>query len=155
MLEQQFRRYYREAAHRKGSTGENLLRLLGDVSTTSSSTWASVRPSEADQLLVSHKAIVVNGRGDQRAVPTPSGLRRRGRGAREVPRNQARIQRSPGARAKPRSFADWIDVDTGEMSGVFKRVPDRAESACRHQRSRWSSALLKIIPGKITDVGLL
>ena len=41
VLERQFSGYYKEAASRKGATGENLLQLLGAVWTTSCIAWAS------------------------------------------------------------------------------------------------------------------
>ena len=79
--------------------------------------------SEARQL-VSHKAIVVNGE----AINVPSYAVKASDvvAVREKSRNQARIQQSLEL-AKSRGFADWIDVDAGKMSGVFKRVPDRAD----------------------------
>ena len=73
---------------------------------------------------MSHKAIVVNGE----AINVPSYAVKASDvvAVREKSRNQARIQQSLEL-AKSRGFADWIDVDTGKMSGVFKRVPDRAD----------------------------
>ena len=124
VLERQFRRYYQEAARRKGSTGENLLRLLETrLDNVVYRMGFGATRSEARQL-VSHKAIVVNGE----AINVPSYAVKASDvvAVREKSRNQARIQQSLEL-AKSRGFADWIDVDTGKMSGVFKRVPDRAD----------------------------
>jgi len=124
VLERQFRRYYQEAARRKGSTGENLLRLLETrLDNVVFRMGFGATRSEARQL-VSHKAIVVNGE----AINVPSYAVKASDvvAVREKSRNQARIQQSLEL-AKSRGFADWIDVDTGKMSGVFKRVPDRAD----------------------------
>ena len=61
VLERQFRKYFAEAARRKGSTGENLLQLLESRldNVVYRMGFGSTR-AEARQL-VSHKAITVNG----------------------------------------------------------------------------------------------
>ena len=61
VLEKQFRSYYKEAARRKGATGENLLQLLECRldNVVYRMGFGSTR-AEARQL-VSHKSILVNG----------------------------------------------------------------------------------------------
>src|SRR5690606_33138914 len=61
VLERQFRRYYQEAARRRGATGENLLQLLECRldNIVYRMGFAATR-AEARQL-VGHKAIEVNG----------------------------------------------------------------------------------------------
>src|SRR6056300_56725 len=61
ILERQFRGYYKEAARRKGATGENLLQLLESRldNVVYRMGFASTR-AEARQL-VSHKGVFVNG----------------------------------------------------------------------------------------------
>jgi small subunit ribosomal protein S4 len=62
VLEKQFRSYYKEAARRKGSTGENLLTLLEcRLDNVVYRMGFGVTRNEARQL-VSHKAILVNGK---------------------------------------------------------------------------------------------
>lgn len=62
MLERQFRNYYKEAARLKGNTGENLLALLeGRLDNVVYRMGFGATRAEARQL-VSHKAIMVNGR---------------------------------------------------------------------------------------------
>ena len=62
ILEKQFRNYYREAARQKGNTGENLLQLLeGRLDNVVYRMGFGATRAECRQL-VSHKAIVVNGR---------------------------------------------------------------------------------------------
>jgi len=124
VLERQFRRTFAEASRRKGSTDENLLQMLElRLDNVVFRMGFGATRSEARQL-VSHKAIVVNGE----AINVPSYAVKASDvvAVREKSRNQARIQQSLEL-AKSRGFADWIDVDTGKMSGVFKRVPDRAD----------------------------
>lgn len=62
ILERQFRNYYKEANRLKGNTGENLLVLLeGRLDNVVYRMGFAATRAEARQL-VSHKAIVVNGR---------------------------------------------------------------------------------------------
>ena len=62
VLERQFRNYYKEAARLKGNTGENLLTLLeGRLDNVVYRMGFGATRAEARQL-VSHKAIMVNGR---------------------------------------------------------------------------------------------
>ncbi|BCD96156.1 30S ribosomal protein S4 [Marinagarivorans cellulosilyticus] len=124
VLEKQFRGYYKEAARRKGATGENLLQILECRldNVVYRMGFGSTR-AESRQL-VSHKAILVNGTvvniasfqvnvGDVVAV-------------REKSKNQLRIQNSMGIAAQ-RADVEWVDVNTDKKEGVFKRVPDRAD----------------------------
>lgn len=124
VLEKQFRGYYKEAARRKGATGECLLQILESRldNVVFRMGFGSTR-AESRQL-VSHKAITVNGSvvniasfqvkaGDVVAV-------------REKAKNQLRIQSSLNIAAQ-RPDADWLDVNTDKKEGVFKRVPDRSD----------------------------
>lgn len=124
LLENQFRRYYYEAARLKGSTGHNLLiqleaRLDNVVYRMG---FASTR-NEARQLVV-HKAILVNGK----AVNVPSLRLKAGDvvAVREKAKAQGRIQFGLDM-AKQRTPAAWIDVDEKGLSGVYKAHPDRAD----------------------------
>ena len=124
VLERQFRNYYRRAAQLKGSTGENLLRLLearlGKFFYRMG--FASTR-AEARQL-VSHKSIEVNGR----IVNIPSAQLKAGDALviREKAKKQLRIQ-SAIEIASQVGLPDWVDVDTKKMAGVLKSLPDRED----------------------------
>lgn len=124
LLEKQFRNYYGEAARRKGATGENLLKLLESRldNVVYRMGFGSTR-AESRQL-VSHKAVMVNGR----AVNIPSYQVSPGDviAVREKAKNQLRIQ-SALALAENRAPCEWLEVDTKKMEGVFKAYPDRAE----------------------------
>lgn len=124
VLEKQFRSYYKEAARRKGASGENLLKLLESRldNVVYRMGFGSTR-AESRQL-VSHKAISVNGKtvnvasyqvveGDVVAV-------------REKAKKQLRIQNAINI-AGQRTNVEWIDVNTEKKEGVFKRVPDRSD----------------------------
>ncbi len=126
VLERQFRRTFAEAARRKGSTGENLLKLLESRldNVVYRMGFGSTR-AEARQL-VGHKAITVNGQ----VCNIPSAI---------VPANavvavvdkskaQARIIDAL-ALAERIGFPGWVDVNAKDMKGTFKHAPDRTEFA--------------------------
>ncbi len=124
VLERQFSNYYTKAAKTKGNTGENLLQLLECRldNVVYRMGFGSTR-TEARQL-VSHKAILVNGKsvnvasyqvapGDVVAV-------------REKSKNQLRIKGALELAAQ-RGFASWIEVDEKKMEGTFKTKPERID----------------------------
>ncbi len=124
VLEKQFRNYYQEASRLKGSTGENLLQLLEARldNVVYRMGFGSTR-SEARQL-VSHKAILVNGKSVNVAsyVVKPSDVV----SVREKSRKQARIAESMSL-AEQVGFPDWIDVNHSAFEGTFKAFPLRSE----------------------------
>ena len=124
VLERQFRNYYKRAARQKGSTGENLLRLLeGRLDNIVYRLgFAATRP-EARQL-VSHRGVQVNGR----AVNIPSYQVRAGDIVTVHPRakEQLRIQNALEI-ARQLGFPEWLDVDEKALSGTVKSLPEREE----------------------------
>ncbi len=124
VLEKQFRNYYQSAALKKGATGENLLTLLETRldNVVYRMGFASTR-AEARQL-VSHKAIVVNSNitnipsyhvqlGDEIRV-------------REKSKKQQRIIESLSI-TEQYGFPVWVEVNSKEMAGIFKSLPDRVD----------------------------
>ena len=124
VLERQFRRYFAEADRRRGSTGENLLKLLESRldNVVYRMGFGSTR-SEARQL-VSHKAILVNGK----SVNIPSFSVKAGDVININPKalKQVRIQEALSL-AEQIGFPAWVDVNPKQMEGVFKTTPDRSE----------------------------
>ncbi|WP_109843388.1 30S ribosomal protein S4 [Aggregatibacter aphrophilus] len=124
ILERQFRNYYKEANRLKGNTGENLLVLLeGRLDNVVYRMGFAATRAEARQL-VSHKAIVVNGRvvnipSFQVSVDDVVAVR-------EKSKKQARIKASLEL-AEQREKPTWLEVDAAKMEGVFKRVPERSD----------------------------
>ncbi len=125
VLERQFRNYYEEADRRKGSTGENLLKLLEcRLDNVVYRMGFGASRTEARQL-VRHNAITVNGKrvnipsyqvrpGDQVAVD-------------ERAREQVRIRAALELAKEHRGFPEWVEVDEHKLAGVFKRVPERSD----------------------------
>jgi small subunit ribosomal protein S4 len=124
VLEKQFRNYYQEASRLKGSTGQNLLQLLEARldNVVYRAGFGSTR-AEARQL-VSHKAIMVNGKIVNVAsfMVSPSDVV----SVREKSRKQARIVESMSL-AEQIGFPDWIDVNHSAFEGTFKALPLRSE----------------------------
>lgn len=124
VLEKQFRNYYKEAARRKGATGENLLQLLERRldNVVYRMGFGSTR-SEARQL-VSHKAILVNGKPVN--IPSFQVSPEDVVTIREKSKKQVRIQDSL-AIAEQLGFPEWVEVDSKGMEGRFKSIPERAD----------------------------
>ena len=124
VLERQFASYYAEADRRKGSTGENLLKLLEcRLDNVVFRMGFGASRSEARQL-VKHNGILVNGK--RNTIPSyqvkPSDSIELGARAKE----QLRVKASVEA-AGQRGLPEWVDVDAKAMKGIFKAVPDRTE----------------------------
>ena len=124
VLEKQFRNYYKKAAQKKGSTGENLLSVLECRldNIVYRMGFGSTR-AEARQL-ISHKAILV----DSKVINVPSYQVSPDQmiSVREASKKQARIAEAVEL-AKRRGMPDWIDVDVKKLEGMFKSIPDRSD----------------------------
>lgn len=124
ILERQFENYYKEAARHKGSTGEDLLKMLESrLDNVVFRMGFGVSRSEARQL-VRHNAVRVNGRrvnipsyqvrpNDLIEIATPA-------------QEQLRIKAALEA-AGQRGIPEWLDVDVKAMKGTFKSVPERTD----------------------------
>ena len=124
ILEKQFHNYFVKAVAKKGSSGENLLKLLECRldNVVYRMGYGSTR-AESRQL-VSHKAITVNGS----VVNIPSFQVKAGDvvAVREKAKKQVRIQDAVSV-AEQLGFPEWIDVNVKALEGTFKAVPDRDE----------------------------
>ena len=124
VLERQFRNYYKAADRQKGATGDNLLRLLERrLDNVVYRMGYGCTRAESRQL-VSHKAIEVNGKSVN--IPSYQVSPEDTIAVREASRGQLRIRQALDL-AGQRGAVEWVDVDTEQMSGVYKRDPDRSE----------------------------
>jgi small subunit ribosomal protein S4 len=124
ILERQFRRYFFEAARRKGSTGTNLLQLLESrLDNVVYRMGLGSTRAEARQL-VTHGSITVNGK----VLNVPSALVKATNvvGVTEKAKGQLRIQDALQLAEKV-GFPSWVEVDVKKMAGTFKGAPDRSE----------------------------
>ncbi len=124
ILERQFRLYFKEAARRKGVTGENLLRQL-EVrldNVAYSLGFASSRP-QARQL-VRHGHVSVNGR----KVNIPSYQLRKGDvvEVREKSRKNEQVRRSIET-ASGRGVPMWLELKPEEFQGTVMELPNRED----------------------------
>ena len=124
VLERQFRNYYKTADRQKGATGDNLLRLLERrLDNVVYRMGYGCTRAESRQL-VSHKAILVNGASVN--VPSYQVAPDDTVTVREASRGQLRIRQALDL-ASQREAVEWVEVDSEQMSGVYKRDPDRSE----------------------------
>lgn len=126
VLEKQFRKYFAEAERRRGNTGETLIQLLESRldNVVYRMGYGSTR-AEARQL-VAHGAIELNGH----KADIPSMLVSSGDvvSVREKSKAQGRIKESMEL-ASGNGLPQWVEVDTGKLTGTFKQAPDRADVA--------------------------
>ena len=124
VLERQFRNYYKKASRVKGSTGENLLKMLESRldNVVYRMGFAATR-AEARQL-VSHRGISVN----EKIVNIPSYQLRAGDKicVRERAKAQMRIRAALDIAGQV-GFPEWVEVDDKKMEGVLKALPERDE----------------------------
>ena len=124
VLEKQFRNYYKKAASKKGSTGENLLNMLESRldNVVYRLGFGSTR-SESRQL-VNHKNIQVN---DSIVNIASYQVNPKDKvSVRENKKDQLRIKLAMSL-AETRGFNDWVEVDTKNLKGTFIRTPERKE----------------------------
>ncbi len=120
VLEKQFKKYYKLAAKKRGSTGENLLQLLESRldNVVYRMGFASTR-SEARQLVV-HKGVLVNGS----LINIPSYILAMGDeiSLKEKAKKQARVKAALDL-FKQREDVDWITSNAKSVTGTYTRIP--------------------------------
>jgi small subunit ribosomal protein S4 len=124
VLEKQFRKYYFDAARRKGRTGEQMLGLLESrLDNVVHRIGFAFTRSQARQL-VRHNHILINGK----RVNIPSyilqpgdkiSLRESSRTVKEVLAAIAAIEKRP--------MPTWLELDKENFTGTFKGPPIREE----------------------------
>ncbi|HIF19203.1 MAG TPA: 30S ribosomal protein S4 [Gammaproteobacteria bacterium] len=124
VLEKQFRNYYKKASKTKGSTGENLLKLLETrLDNMVYRMGFAVTRAEARQL-VNHKAIKVNGSiinissfqvspSDEISIT-------------EKAQEQLRIKNAVNI-ASQLGISEWLSVDLKQLKGIVKSIPERED----------------------------
>ena len=130
VLERQFSNYYKEAARKKGATGENLLvmleRRLDNVVYRMG--FGSTR-AEARQL-VSHRSVMLKKAGKDEFVRVNIASIQVQDGdviaIHDKAKSQLRIKNAIEL-ASQRGVPEWLDVDHGKMEGTFKQAPDRVD----------------------------
>ena len=125
VMENQFRKYYEDAAKAKGITGEVLLttceRRLDNVVFR----LGLVMTRREARQAVSHGHFTVNGQ----RVTVPSYLIKVGDviEVREKSRNSEMFKRLLGDDAPVVSYPEWLDRDKNELKGTVLRMPNRED----------------------------
>jgi small subunit ribosomal protein S4 len=114
VLERQFSNYYKEADRQRGSTGENLLKLLESrLDNVVFRMGFGASRSQARQLVRHNDVIEIANRAKE----------------------QLRVKAALEA-AEQRGFPEWVEVDAKAMKGVFKARPERSELPADIQEQR-------------------
>jgi small subunit ribosomal protein S4 len=124
VMEKQFLDYYKEADRIKGSTGDNLLKLLeGRLDNVVYRMGFGTSRAESRQLL-RHNGILVNGK--RLNIPSYQVRPSDEITLSESAKQQIRVTAALEA-AEQRGVADWLDVDFKAMKGVYRVTPDRSD----------------------------
>ena len=124
VLEKQFKNYYKKAAKIKGSTGENLLKLLEcRLDNMVYRMGFAITRAEARQL-VSHKAILVN--DSVVNIPSYQVSENDEISISEKAKGQFRIKNALDISGQL-GISDWLLVNKKKFSGTVKSIPDRED----------------------------
>ncbi|MDB6079854.1 MAG: ribosomal protein [Akkermansiaceae bacterium] len=124
VLEKQFRKYYEEAARRRGVTGELLLQLLELRLDNVVFRIGFANSRQAARQLVNHGHVLVNGR----VVDIASYQVKAGDKVKVGPKASAQqlvLRMMDLTQSTP--LADWLTIDREGLEGVVARVPDKAD----------------------------
>ena len=124
ILERQFRKYYAEATHRKGRTGEEMLGILESrLDNVVQRLGFAFTRSQARQI-VRHGHMLVNGkRVDIPSVILKPGdkveVRQKSREIKEINASLAQVEKRPQL--------SWLELDKANFAGVYKGQAVREE----------------------------
>lgn len=124
VMEKQFLAYYKDADRVRGSTGDNLLKLLeGRLDNVVYRMGFSSSRSEARQL-VKHNGIHLNGK----RVNIPSyQVKPDDEITLADPVNQQIRVKAAVEASEQRGVAEWLSMDFKGMKGTYKAVPERSD----------------------------
>ena len=124
VLEKQFRNYYKKASKIKGSTGENLLKLLETrLDNMVYRMGFAVTRAEARQL-VNHKAIKVN--GSIINIPSFQVSASDEISITKKAQEQLRIKNAVNI-ASQLGISEWLSVDLKQLKGIVNSIPERED----------------------------
>ena len=124
VMEKQFRNYYKKASKLKGSTGENLLKLLeGRLDNMVYRMGFAVTRAEARQL-VSHKSIMVNGRVIN--IPSYQVNASDEISVTDKGKEQLRVKNAVNISSQL-GISEWLSVDQKKLKDVVNSIPERED----------------------------
>ena len=124
VMERPFVNYFKKAARLKGSTGENLLKLLESRLDNVVYKMGFATTRAMARQLVNHCAILVN--DDVVNIPSYSVMPGDVISLRDRAKQQLRVQNAL-ALAQARPSCSWLEVDVTELKGTFKQLPERSD----------------------------
>ena len=124
VLERQFRKYFADAAQRKGITGSNLLQMLECRLDNVVFRLGFAFSRAASRQLIAHGHILVNGK----RVDIPSSLVKSGAviSLKEDSKKNDMIKMSLDT-AKGRGVPGWLELDADRFQGTVKQLPNRED----------------------------
>ena len=124
VMEKQFRNYYKKASKLKGSTGENLLKLLeGRLDNMVYRMGFAVTRAEARQL-VGHKSIMVNGKVIN--IPSYQVNASDEISVSDKGKEQLRVKNAVNISSQL-GISEWLSVDQKKLKGVVNSIPERED----------------------------
>jgi len=124
VMEKQFRNYYKKASKLKGSTGENLLKLLeGRLDNMVYRMGFAVTRAEARQL-VSHKSIMVNGQVIN--IPSYQVNASDEISVTDKGKDQLRVKNAVNISSQL-GISEWLSVDQEKLKGIVNSIPERED----------------------------
>ena len=124
VMEKQFRNYYKKASKLKGSTGENLLKLLeGRLDNMVYRMGFAVTRAEARQL-VSHKSIMVNGQVIN--IPSYQVNASAEISVTDKGKDQLRVKNAVNISSQL-GISEWLSVDQKKLKGIVNSIPERED----------------------------
>lgn len=124
IMENQFRRYYREALHRAGVTGENLVRLLEQRLDNVVFRLGFADSRAQARQIVRHGHIALNGRPTD--IPSCS-LRIGDEVSWSAKGKQTELMKMMQLNLQGKEVPDWLGMDAATMSGRVIALPDVAQ----------------------------
>jgi small subunit ribosomal protein S4 len=124
VLERQFRGYYEAAARQKGSTGENLLRLLERRVDNVVFRAGFAQSRDDARQLVKHRHVLVNGK----IMKTPSALCRVGDvvSVKEKSKGIVRVLEAR-ERAQSKTIPSWLSTNLESLEARIAGLPERSD----------------------------
>ena len=124
VMEKQFRNYNKKASKLKGSTGENLLKLLeGRLDNMVYRMGFAVTRAEARQL-VSHKSIMVNGQVIN--IPSYQVNASDEISVTDKGKDQLRVKNAVNISSQL-GISEWLSVDQKKLKGIVNSIPERED----------------------------
>ncbi|MDR1057590.1 MAG: 30S ribosomal protein S4 [Coxiellaceae bacterium] len=124
ILERQFHNYYKKADRQKGSSGENLIRMLESRLDNVVYRMGFAATRAESRQMVNHRSVMVNSKIVN--IPSYAVSPNDEIAIKEKSKKQGRIANAIIV-AEKGTIPEWLTVDSKKTTGIFKRYPDASE----------------------------